>query len=253
MEPDERAAPQWADCYRALVARKTDDIPALRTVLAAAPPGEVLELGAGFGRLALAAARDGRQVVAVEPSRMMLDHRDAFFEGVPADIRRRVDWRVADARQSDDRERDAGRYAAVVCGYNGLNEIVDGLPEVIDGAARALAPGGLLHLDWCADPYERSGLVEFYDYLEFSGQRWAVFTIVQELPGGRHDLTLMYERVDGVTARERLYQVVPRRTWPREDVLRLAAAAGLEHHQALSGGNVMVFVNKGGSRSRADR
>lgn len=244
MSPADKEAPRWADCYCALVAQKSDDVAGLRAALTAAPPGAVLELGAGFGRLAVVAAETGRQVVAVEPSGMMLGYRDVFFREVPGDVRERITWRVADARETGALPQDAGRYAVVVCGYNGLNEITDGLAEMIDGAARVLAPGGLLYLDWRSDRYERAGVVELYDYVEVFGERWAVYTIVQERDGDRHDLTLIYERISADAAGERFYQVLERRSWQREDVRDRAAAAGLDHHGELSRGNVMVFVKR---------
>ncbi len=243
MDRMDHSAPRWADCYRALIASKTDDVAGLRAVLAAAPRGPVLELGAGFGRLAVVAAETGRQVVAVEVSGMMLDHRDAYLEDVPGEVLERITWREADAREASEWQQDSERYALVVCAYNGLNEILDGLSKMIDGAARVLAPGGLLYLDWHSSSYERAGVVEFCDYLRVRGERWAVFTVVRELGDERHDLTLVYERINGDAAAERLYQVIERRSWQREEVAALAAPA-FDQHPEMSRGNVMVLVRK---------
>ena len=243
MDRRDQPAPRWADCYRALIASKTDDVAGLRAVLAAAPQGPVLELGAGFGRLAVVAAEMGRQVVAVEVSDLMLDYREVYLKDVPGEVLERITWRAADAREVGEWHQDSGRYALVVCAYNGLNEILDGLRQMIDGGARVLAPGGLLYLDWHSASYDRADVVEFCDYLQVSGERWAVFTVVRELGDQRHDLTLIYERIDGDAVAERLYQVLERRSWPRDEVEAIVAPA-FDRHPELTRGNVMVVVKK---------
>lgn len=78
-------------------AHYTEDL-ALWRAVAAAAAGPVLDLGAAGGRVALALAREGVQVVALDADPRMLGALEARLADEPADVASRVSTRCADMR-----------------------------------------------------------------------------------------------------------------------------------------------------------
>lgn len=83
--------------------------------------GPVLELGVGCGRLALALAREGIEVVGVDRSPEMLRELSRRVEAEPESVRARVSWHLADARGL---ELDQ-RFDLVTLPFNGLAHFYD--------------------------------------------------------------------------------------------------------------------------------
>jgi SAM-dependent methyltransferase len=115
-----------------------DDV-ALYRELAAERRGLILELGCGTGRVALALAADGREVVGVDLSAAMLDYARARDTGG------RVEW-----FESDMRDLDLGRRFALVLAPLGVLqhlETVDDVVATFEVIARHLAADGVAVID----------------------------------------------------------------------------------------------------------
>jgi SAM-dependent methyltransferase len=127
MSLEDRA--RWEEKYKAGVHPETEPDPILSQALAFAPPkGRALDVACGRGRHAIALARRGYEVDAVDLSPMGLASARERAEGL------RVRWIEADL---DVWEPPEGVYAVVVC--------VDFSDErLVPRLLRALAPGGVL-------------------------------------------------------------------------------------------------------------
>jgi SAM-dependent methyltransferase len=110
--------------------------------LARAAPGPVLELGAGSGRVALHLARAGHDVIAVELDRELAAEleRRAAADGLELTVL------AADIRDLGPKE--LGVAPALVIAPMHLVQMLDrpARPELVEAAARLLAPGGTLAL-----------------------------------------------------------------------------------------------------------
>jgi SAM-dependent methyltransferase len=84
------------------------------TDLAVHSGGPVLELGVGTGRIALAIAKAGVEVVGVEPMQPMLDRAKDQIAKLPASARRRVELRKGDLA----RLRLRRRFPLVIAPFN---------------------------------------------------------------------------------------------------------------------------------------
>ena len=182
----------------------------------------MLDLAGGFGRLAVVAARAGRDVLVVEADAGVLAHRDEYLNAVAPDVRRRIRWHRGDARGR--LPRPAQPYALALLAFNALNEITEGLEEVIANACGHLAPGGSLFVDCVLEPrYQHAGVVRPHGPVEAGGERWFVSDLVVPTGEREHTLVLLYDRGD-----ERLRQHIPRRVWPLEQIAAAAAGHGAE-------------------------
>jgi SAM-dependent methyltransferase len=76
--------------------------------------GPVLELGCGTGRVTLALAREGFEVVGVDALPSMLEQANAKLAKLPAAVRARVELRRGDLR----RVRLRRRFALVIAPFN---------------------------------------------------------------------------------------------------------------------------------------
>ena len=112
---------------------------ALYVELAARAEGPVLELGSGTGRVALALAAEGHEVVGVDISEAMLDI-----------ARARVSSNGPEWVHADLRTLELGRqFPLVLVPLGGLQhmEELDDLRAAFDSVGRHLAPGGLAVVD----------------------------------------------------------------------------------------------------------
>jgi SAM-dependent methyltransferase len=101
--------------YDLLFGGRRGDLP-FYLELAAEAAGPILELGIGSGRVGLALARAGHEVVGVERSGKMLLQLEARVEAEPIEVRRRIRW-----LQGDSRELELGRrFGLVICPFNGM-------------------------------------------------------------------------------------------------------------------------------------
>jgi SAM-dependent methyltransferase len=106
-----------------------------------APPQRVLELGCGTGRVALALAARGHQVVGVDISEAMLRIAQAKRMRAPAAQGRNVQFLLHDMLTL----KLPLRFHAVICPYYAFNHL-DGRPrraQAVAAMARHLAPGGV--------------------------------------------------------------------------------------------------------------
>jgi SAM-dependent methyltransferase len=116
-----------------------DDDVRLYRALAEEYAGPVLELGCGTGRVALALAADGREVVGVDLSEAMLDVARGGDAGA------RVEWVGGDMRALD----LGRRFALVLVPLGGLQhlETVDDVTATFEVIARHLTPAGAAVID----------------------------------------------------------------------------------------------------------
>ncbi len=112
---------------------------------ACAAGGDVLELGAGNGRITLPMARHGVRVVAVDHSRPMLDDLRARLTDEPAAVAARVRVHEGDIRGV----RLRRRFARVFCPFNTALHLYtrDDAERFFATVKQHLAPGGELVVD----------------------------------------------------------------------------------------------------------
>ena len=110
---------------------------ATKALVADAPSGEVLDLGAGRGIASYAFAREGRTVVALEP-----DPSDVVGRGAIADLAAQCRLPITPVEAFGEDLPFADNRFAVVYGRAILHHAAD-LPRLCQEAARVLQPGGL--------------------------------------------------------------------------------------------------------------
>jgi SAM-dependent methyltransferase len=109
---------------------------------ALAPPGgEVLELGAGAGRVAFALAERGFHVTGVDLSGPMLAQARARLAEAPPEVAGRLAFRLGDLAATDLKRT----FDLVICAYFTLAHLPAGAAwrNAFAAMARHLAPGGL--------------------------------------------------------------------------------------------------------------
>ena len=116
--------------------------------LAGEPPGPVLELGAGSGRLAIPRAARGLEVWALDASTAMLDR----LAGKPGGDRVRVV--LGDMAVLDVGAGPPGGFAVVLCAFNTLFNLTDGEAQrrCLARVAEVLAPRGRLVVEAFVPP-----------------------------------------------------------------------------------------------------
>jgi SAM-dependent methyltransferase len=131
---DDRRAEAYDDRYRAQFAEADDAAAFLARV--ARPPGPVLELGVGTGRLALPLAARGLEVHGIDASPAMVDRLRAKPGGD------RVEVVIGDFATAD--ELLDGPYALAYVVFSTLFELEsqDRQIRCLEGVAARLAPGG---------------------------------------------------------------------------------------------------------------
>lgn len=131
--------------YRMLFAERAQDLPFyLRVTEELGKADEVLELGVGDGRVALALAAEGRRVTGVDLSRAMLAALEARLTELPE-----LADRVCVIRGDSRTVRLGRRFARIILPFNGVAHFhdEDALAALFDTVRAHLAPGGLFALD----------------------------------------------------------------------------------------------------------
>ena len=105
----------------------------------------VLELGVGTGRIALALARDGHELVGIERMQPMLAKLRTRLAKEPADVRERVELVRGDIRSF----RLSRRFPLVIAPFNVLMHLYarDELERMLASVRAHLAPRGVFVLD----------------------------------------------------------------------------------------------------------
>lgn len=127
------------------------------------PPGPILDIGAGTGRVALDLARAGHEVVALDVDAELLEALSRRAHGLP------VTTVVADAR-----DFALGRRFRLILVPMQTVQLLEGRhDELLACAAGHLAPGGLLAASLANPPSYEGGLRPLPDIHERDGWVWA--------------------------------------------------------------------------------
>lgn len=213
------------DLYRALQQHKTDDLDAVRRVVA---EQETTCTGTDRPCVVDLCSGIGRTVDLYPPQRWRLTCVDSDAVALEAIARLRPDATVVRSWVED--HVDVEPAHLVICAHHAANEVDDPL-ALIDTAARMVATGGALYLDLLVGTthYPASHLREAVRELDIGGARWLFQTVV--LPdehASSHTLLLIAEQTDGEGAIPRRVVHRLRRRIPTEaEVLARAAARGL--------------------------
>lgn len=159
-------------CGDPLLRHLTDKI----LTLIESPPGRVLDVGCGAGRVPVALAERGFEVDALDPEPLVVEQAQELAARAGVEVR----FFVADFQRADPRFKDES-YDAVVCSE--VLEHVQTWRDVVDNVRRVLKPGGLFILTTPNDPKQFSALDEYAGHLRRF--RWA------ELASGLSGFTVL--------------------------------------------------------------
>lgn len=138
-----------AERYDRTYQRRRHDVAFYRE-MAAEHGGPVLELGVGTGRVALAIARDGHEVVGVERMPTMLERLRARLRKEPAAVRDRITLVRGDIRKFAIPARSGPRrFPLVIAPFNVLMHLYsrDDLEKMLACVRAHLRPRGVFVLD----------------------------------------------------------------------------------------------------------
>jgi SAM-dependent methyltransferase len=230
-----------AALYDAQYRHYRDDLPFYRE-LALDRPGEVLEVGAGSGRVTVELARLAERVVGLEPSAPMRAAATRRLDA--AGLSGRVELRGQDVRTLD----EAGRYALIVAPFHALMHLptLDDQDRALAAIRRALAPGGAFACDVATPPHGADGAVRHVDgWREPDGGQAELF-VVQRDHAAEQRLESLYlldvTGADGRVVRRRRHLV--QRTFHRFELERALRGAGF--------GSVRLFGDFDRRPARAD-
>lgn len=214
-----------AALYDAQYRHYRDDLAFYRG-LALDRPGEVLEVGAGSGRVTVELARLAERVVGLEPAAPMRAAAARRLDG--AGLAANVELRDQDVRALD----EEGRYALIVAPFHALMH----LPTLSDqdlalGAIRrALAPGGAFACDVATPPREADGALRHVDGWREPGGGHAELFVVQRDRAAEQRLESLYlldvTDAEGRVVRRRRQLV--QRTFHRFELERALRGAGFD-------------------------
>lgn len=171
------AIARWYDLEHDAI---TEDIECYTSLIEAPASGraEVLEIGSGTGRIAVALAVAGHQVTGIEPSKAMRERCAQRVAKLPERVARRV--RVVDGTATAPTLGDAERFDVALVGLNSFAHLTTAGERqqalaVIHGHVR---PNGLLLIDLDLPGPRR--------LLETAGQMWwqGTWDYVDETPRG---------------------------------------------------------------------
>jgi SAM-dependent methyltransferase len=140
------------------------------------PPGRVLDVGCGAGRVAVALARRGFQVEALDSEPRIVEQAQGFAARAGVEVR----FFVADFQKADPRFPGES-FDAVVCSE--VLEHVEPWRDIVGNIHRVLKPGGLFILTTPNDPKQFSALDEYAGHVRRF--RW------EELASGLSGFTIL--------------------------------------------------------------
>ncbi len=142
----------WADIYDRVYAYLDHDLP-LYIEQATASGGPVLEMGCGTGRVALAMAKAGIDVVGIDISPRMVDV--ATRKAKAANLGDKAHFQVGDMLDA----HAEGEFGLVTFPYRSFQSMltVEDQKEALQNASAHLKPGGMLMLDVFVPDIEQLG------------------------------------------------------------------------------------------------
>jgi SAM-dependent methyltransferase len=201
--------------------------------------GRILELGAGSGRVTIALARAGYEVVAVDGSKPMLAKLRARVKALPPTLARRItvvegDLRDFQIAKAEGRGAKLDQFPLAIAVFNVLEHLYTRVEvdACLRRVAEHLAPGGAFafdvqmpDLDWLLrDPAKRWARTRFTD--PTTGRAMLYSTNHDYDPVGQIALIrLYYEPVDG-KGPTKIVKLSQRKFFPAE-LEALVAHAGL--------------------------
>lgn len=222
-EPGGRSLYDDAALYDAQYRHYRDDLPFYRE-LALDRPGEVLEVGAGSGRVTVELARLAERVVGLEPSAAM--RAAAARRLTAAGLADRVEVRDQDVRILD----EEGRYALAVAPFHALMHLptLDDQDRALTAIRRSLAPGGAFACDVATPPRGADGALRHVDGWRDPDGGHAELFVAQRDHAADQRLESLYlldvTDAEGRVIRRRRHLV--QRTFHRFELERALRAAG---------------------------
>ena len=217
--------------------------------------GQVLEVGAGTGRVSCFLARRGAAVTGLEPSARMLERARARAAESRVDVR----WVQGDAAGFQSGER----FDLIIAPFNALMHLYTPAEQLssLENLRRHLAPGGRFAFDLYVPNYGAQGVLRHEgETIYQGGERTDVF-LLQRIDAARQQVTTEYfvdtSGADGAL-RRRHFTLTQRYYW-RWEVEWLLRCAGFESPRvtgSFQGGpfteasEVMVFQTRAAAGSQ---
>jgi SAM-dependent methyltransferase len=218
---------EHADLYDLLHDGYRDDLPFYRA-LANDHGGPILELGAGSGRVTAALARDGHEIVAVEPSAAMRVRGAARVAPAPGE----VTWLDGDMRTLA-----LGRtFPLVIAPFHTLMHL-HSLPDqdaALAGAAAHTAPGGVFACDVFVPRFAPDAVVRVeraWAHPEADVLIWQHHDPVAQIVVSEHRIDRI--DADGRVLRRRSQLI--QRYYQRFELERALRSAGFAHVRTFGG------------------
>jgi SAM-dependent methyltransferase len=222
--------PAYYDELYYLVSRSySQDIAVYENILTDSPESRILDLGGGYGRLALRFARLGHDVTVIDRSAEMLGIGQSLMTREPAEIQDHVNWVEASITEPL-RALPLNWFRFAICAHHTINELTDGLDGLFSNLGAYLESGGMAIIHALpVVPYERPGVIEYLNgFSGKDGSEWIVSTLMAlQENQGFHRLTFFYEQFFDGKMEQRLKRFVDRRLWSREEMIQAASRHGL--------------------------
>ena len=189
--------------YTKTYQRRKDDV-AFYVELANERGADVLEYGAGNGRIAIPIARSGHRVTGLDLSRPMLADFEARLGAEPDAVRARVTLREGDMR----RVRLRRRFGLIICPFNAFLHLYtrEDVEHFLARVHEHLAPKGVFAFDvsmpsahehvrnpnkayWCPRfRYPATGeMIRYTERFDYDQARQILFVSMEFSPEGRSD------------------------------------------------------------------
>lgn len=228
--------------YCAHTVEKQDDLNIVKEIVESGDCGDILEFGAGFGRVSLFLANEGRNVTAIEKHERYTDLGKALSQRLG--LSNRIYWIDANFVDSLPSGMEQ-RYSHVVCVHNTINEVQDQIAEFFNNARKALTnQGRLIVRALSAIPYERRGLVELQGAFQIESDFYLVSSTSQLCTNSISTsvvLYLIYEKYNNGQLAAKYLRSLKRRIWTKRELAHFGKQAGMLLLDCDSDENWYVF------------